>query len=187
MSLAGHDKILKTMERVAKEMEGYCVREFARSIRRKDIKVTGAFEASLTSEVRKIDGGYEVVSSFRAYGNIITRRQVFWTRPASAFEIEKWVRKVGVEYFAYVPGYGDYNDESNVNLSPDIAARRIASAIAYQRVNGSRRIEYGKMRAQNWKKEPFGMARAYAGHLTREEIAKVALQEINSALTKGEI
>lgn len=187
MSQNAADKIQKTLLRVAKEMEGYCVREFARSIRKKKIEVTGEFLGSLTSEVVPIDGGYMVVSRFKAYGNIITRSRVFWTKPANAYEIAKWVKKVGVDYFPYVPGYGDYNDESTFNVPEDKAAMRIASAIAFQRVNGSRRVEYGKMRAQNWKKEPFGRARGYAGHLTREEIAKEALQEINRALTEGEL
>lgn len=181
----GHDKVNKTIQKVAHEMEGYCVREFARSIRKRKIEVTGEFLGSLTSDVREIDGGYVVRSTFKAYGNIITRSRVFWTKPANAYLIEQWVRKVGVGYFSYVPGYGDYNDDTTYNISDVKAAKRIAAAIAFQRVNGSKRVEYGKMRAQNWKKEPFGRARAYAGHLTREKLAELALIEINKSLTEG--
>ncbi len=184
MSQNAADKINQTLLRVAKEMEGYCVREFARSIRKKKIEVTGEFLGSLTSEVQQIDGGYMVISRFRAYGNIITRSRVFWTKPANAYEIAKWVKKVGVDYFSYVPGYGAFNDASRFNLDEDKAAMRIASAIAWQRAEGSKRREYGKMRAQNWKKEPFGRGRAYAGHLTREQIAIDATQIIAKALTE---
>lgn len=173
----GNDKLDQRIARVASAMSGYLVREFAASVRKKKIKVTGEFEGSFDSRVNEINGGFVVIVRMKAYGNILTRSKVFWTKPANSDALEKWVRKVGVDYFSYIPGVG------GGEISDEKAARRIANAIAFQRFNGSKRREYGKMRAQNWKRQPLGIGKAYAKHLIRESVAQLVQQEVVNALS----
>lgn len=179
----GHEKVDATIRKVSLEMSGYMVRKFEEETRRKKINLTGEFEGSFDSSVMAIQGGYVVKVKFKAYGNVLTRSKVFWTKPANGYALYNWVRKVGVDYFKYVPGYGDLNDDTSYKLSEDKKAERIASAIAFQRVNGSKRREYGKMKARNWKRKPFGTGKAYAGHMIRERLAELVQSQVVEAIT----
>lgn len=183
---AGADKVDQMLNQTAAEWSGYMVREFQRDIRKRKIEVTGELEGSFEDYVTEVNGGFVVHLRFKAYGNIITRSKVFWTKPANSDALGKWVRKVGVGYFDYTPGYNKgwtNDDKDHWGISDAKAARRIANAIAFQRVNGSPRREYGKMRPQNWKRKPFGVGKAYLKHLIRERLAEVTKKQIVEALT----
>lgn len=178
-------KLDALLQKTAKEWAAYFVPNLEKSIDKKKIGLTGALEGSFETSISETDGGLVVTVKYLAYGNVLTRSKVFWTKPANGYALEQWVRKVGVGYFSWVPGYGrgQISDGSSFGISAEKQAKRIAAALAFQRVNGSVRREYGKMKARNWKKEPVGRGKAYLGHLIRERIAALTQQEIVDALT----
>lgn len=182
---AGQQKVEDLLAQTAKEWAQYLIPNFESSVELKKLIREGKLQDSFTFSVTDQGNGSFVINvRFLAYGNVFTRSKVFWTKPANGYALEAWVRKVGVEYFAYVPGYGDYNDTSKFQVSPDQAAKRIAAAIAFQRANGSKRIEYGRQKARNWKRKPLGTGKGYLGHLLRERLAELTKNEIVNALTK---
>ena len=69
-----------------------------------------------------------ITFSFPAYMKYRDMKTLFWAGMPNVKAIEDWVRKKGVNAFAYVPGY-DRSDSGALTSAPD-AEKRIAFAIA---------------------------------------------------------
>jgi hypothetical protein len=132
------------LETLANEWAQKAVAQLRKNLEKKGLTVTRELIDSL--DYTLVDGDTpSIVLSFAAHGRYIDMKELFWHKAPPVQVLEEWVRKKGVNYFDYVPGYKGRGDEV-VGL-PN-AANRIAWAIAKNRASGEAVNQYGR-----WKRE----------------------------------
>jgi hypothetical protein len=132
------------LETLANQWAQKAVAQLRKNLEKKGLTVTRELIDSL--DYTLIDGDTpSIVLSFAAHGRYIDMKELFWHKAPPVQVLEEWVRKKGVNYFDYVPGYKGRGDEV---LGLPNAANRIAWAIAKNRASGEAVNQYGR-----WKRE----------------------------------
>lgn len=132
------------LETLAKEWASKAVGQLRTNIAKKGLTVTRELLDSM--DFTLVDGiTPSIVISFASHGRYIDMKELFWHKAPPVDVLEKWVNKVGVGYFQYVPGYKNRGVDG---LDHPDAARRIAWGIAKNRASGEAVNQYGR-----WKRE----------------------------------
>jgi hypothetical protein len=124
------------------EVSDYAARALAllsASIQKKGLVLTEDLLKSLRSEVMAATAQHvaSMGVQFEQYGRIKEMKATSRTKAPPIEEIEKFVRKVGIEKFAYVPGYGHGGRPVGLNRT----INRIAWGIARARLRDNSQIK----------------------------------------------
>src|SRR5690606_11024420 len=88
---------------------------------------------------------------FSGHGRFLEIKQLFWHKPPPYDKILQWVKKKGVAYFDFVPGYEKHGAKAIYAMDQDKAASRIAWGIMKDRAGGEAVNQYGRWkRAKQW-------------------------------------
>jgi hypothetical protein len=164
------------LEALAKEWAKKTATQLKKNIQSKGLTVTQDLLDSITYGLR--DGGNpSIVISFAAHGRFLDMKQLFWSKQPPVDVIEAWVKRKGLNAFAFVPGYGVSNSNA-LNTAPN-AARRIAFGIAKSLNSGEVTNQYGKWQRKKVWQNPsgktgagnLGTAIGHLRHLLEEEFA----------------
>jgi hypothetical protein len=117
--------------RIIEEMTREAVHYFEKSVEASGIMLTDDLKNSFRSEITAASGNLlaSATISFEGYGRLKDMKSLKWSRPANLDAMEEYVKKVGVDKFAYVPGY----EHSSKIPTTNIAMKRIAAGIAWHR------------------------------------------------------
>lgn len=137
------------------DFERYTQLNLKRKLQEQGIELTGDTLRSLRTEVRKNsrDMAFAMLLSFQESGRIQEMKRLNWTKlpPAELIDgevrflqLEDYVRRRGVERFAYVPGY-----KPRTIPTESIAVKRIAWGIAMHIRNGR------EFKPRAWFNRPF--------------------------------
>lgn len=157
--------------------QGVVLEKLANEIRRRKLTLTEDLLKSLQTEVLREASGasYQLRLAFMEYGRIKEMRSVSWKNMPPVEEMEKFVAKVGVERFKYVPGYkfGQFPTDKNM------AIRRIAWGIAISRKR------FTETRPRKWFARPFYVqVEALISNITTR-FAQQTLQHTTTTLLNG--
>lgn len=113
-------------EEITRDAVGY----FEKAIERAGIVLSGdlknSFEYQIIQQASKLS--VAGVITFKNYGRLKDMKVLNFSKPMPIDEIEKYVNQVGVEKFAYIPGYEGKEIPTTINV-----ARRIARQIIMAR------------------------------------------------------
>jgi hypothetical protein len=181
-------KTAPDLEANAKQWATKTLKMLQANISKKGIAFNNELLESL--EYRLVEGDNpSIVISFAAHGKYIDMKELFWQKAPPVDVLENWVRKVGVGYFNYVPGYKGVGDD--VTGIPN-AARRIAWAIAKNRASGEVVNQKGKFKRKRVWQNPtasktgannLGNAIGALRHLMAEAIQANIETMISSSIT----
>jgi hypothetical protein len=117
--------------RVIEDMTRDAVHYFEKAVEAKGMTLTDELKNSFKYEITAASGNLlaSATISFEGYGRLLDMKTLRWQGPANLEAMEEFVDKIGVDKFAYVPGY----EKSGKIPTANIAVRRIASGIAWQR------------------------------------------------------
>ena len=168
------------LDAMAREWAGKTVRQLMTNIEKKGLVVTRELLDSLSYSID--DGDPPSINIyFSAHGRILEIKQLFWHKMPPFDKIVKWVKKQGVQDFAFVPGYEKQGMRALTSLDQDKAASRIAWGIMKDRASGEGVNQYGRWKRQKqWQnpsagksaKNNLGTAIGHLRHLLEEEISK---------------
>ena len=115
---------------LAEEITRDAVKYFEKAIERAGITLTGQLKDSIEYRIIQQASALSVagVISFKGYGRIKDMKTLHYSLMPPIEAMEDFVEKVGLEKFAYVPGYFTTQVSTVAN-----AARRIAWAVAMSR------------------------------------------------------
>lgn len=125
-----HDEIVEIAAEITREAISY----FEKAIQRSGIVLTGDLKNSFEHQIIQQASAMSVsgVISFKGYGRIKDMKALTWAMMPPIDSMEYFVEKVGIENFAFVPGYKRY--DSGMWYAVDrIAIKRIAWAVAMSR------------------------------------------------------
>lgn len=177
------------LETLAKEWASKTLRQLQENVSKKGLTVTRELLDSL--DFTLIDGDTpSIVLSFAAHGRYIDMKELFWHKAPPVDVLENWVKKKGVAYFNYVPGY-EKRDVNEIDSIPN-AARRIAWAIAKNRASGEAVNQYGRWkRGKIWQNPSpdrkgatnLGTSIGHLRHLIEEWLQQEIELTITTAIT----
>lgn len=127
MDKAAYDKELVRMTEILTK-DGVTL--FKNALRQANIDLTGELFRSMHFEVNSQVNGFVAVADiyFKEYGRFVDMNKLIYSKLPPIEVFEEYVRKVGLQNFAYVPGY----EGKAVPTVPN-AVERIAKAMAYHR------------------------------------------------------
>ena len=149
------------------------VEKLKKEISKREMTVSNELLESMTY---RVESGQNpgVVISFRDYGAFRDMKFLFFTKMPPVDRLEEWVRRRGVNQFAYVPGFGQEG------LNREDAPSRIAWGIAKNFSSGEKINNWarGKKQRSQWQQPTIGKAIAHLSHLLAETIADQGAKEI---------
>lgn len=161
------------LDNVVREWAKNTVDDLKKEISKRGMSVSNELVESMTY---RVESGQNpgIVISFKDYGAFRDMKFLFFTKMPPVDKLEAWVKKKGVDNFAYVPGFG----ESGI-ARPD-AASRIAWGIAKHLSAGEKINNWakGKKQRSQWQQPTVGKAIAHLSHLLAETIADQGAKEI---------
>jgi hypothetical protein len=176
------------LEKLGREWAQKTVRQLKENIKKKGLTVSRELIDSLDYEL--VDGTTpSILLSFSVHGRAIDMKELFWHKAPPVDKLEAWVKRRGVSYFNYVPGYKGVGDE--VTGLPN-AANRIAWAIARNRASGEAVNQYGRWKREKIWQNPgnnrtdptnLGTSIGHLRHLLEEWIAQEIEIGISTSLT----
>lgn len=177
------------LESLAKQWANKALSQLKNNISKKGLAVTGELLNSL--DFTLVDGDTpSIVISFSSHGRYIDMKELFWHKAPPVDVLEAWVRKKGVGYFSFVPGYEKKGVDA-LDSAPD-AARRIAWAIAKNRASGEAVNQYGRWKREKIWQNPsanrtdptnLGTSIGHLRHLIEEWIQKETENRIAQSLS----
>ena len=117
--------------RVIEDMTRDAVHYFEKAVEAKGMVLTDELKNSFKYEITAASGNLlaSATITFEGYGRLLDMKTLRWQGPANVDAMEEFVEKIGIDKFAYVPGY----EKSGRIPTANIAVRRIATGIAWQR------------------------------------------------------
>jgi hypothetical protein len=105
---------------------------FKNALRQANIDFTGELSRSMHFEVNAQVNGFVAVADiyFREYGRYVDMNKLIYSKLPPIEVFERWVAQVGIEKFAFIPGY---TSKSKAVPTTEIAIERIARQIAFHR------------------------------------------------------
>jgi len=175
------------LESLAREWAIKTATQLKKNIQSKGLSVTQELLDSMTYGLR--DGGNpSIVISFAAHGRFLDMKQLFWSKQPPVDVLESWVRRKGVNNFAFVPGY-----ENGGGFDTPTAARKIAFGLAKSLNSGEGINQYGKWQRKKVWQNPngkngagnLGTAIGHLRHLLEEELAASAENILIHSITSN--
>lgn len=171
------DPVAELIHQELGKWQGVVLEKLANEIRKRKLTLTEDLLKSLQTEVLREAAGtaYSLKLAFMEYGRIKEMRSVSWKNMPPVEHMEKFVAKVGVERFQYVPGYkfGQFPTDKNM------AIRRIAWGIALSRKR------FTETRPRKWFARPFyQQVESLISNITRR-FAEATLQQATRTLGNG--
>lgn len=111
------------------------------------LELTGELRDSIRTEIEKqsAEEGYKLILLFRQYGRFKDMRELASGNMPPVEDMEKYVKKVGVDNFFFIPGY----ETSRKPVTEQNAIRRIAWGLAMSKKKDR------KHTAMRWFSRPF--------------------------------
>lgn len=162
-----------TLDRVVHEWAKSTAEKFQKQIQKTGMSVTEELLQSMQYRVETGDNP-GIVFTFKDYGAYRDMKFLFFSKHPPVDKLEEWVKRKGINFFGYVPGYGE------AGLQRDDAAARIAWGIAKNFSSGEKINNWAKGKKQRsvWQQPVLGKAVAHLAHLLAENIAEEAGKEI---------
>lgn len=152
------------LKRVADDAVGY----FRQNIERRGVVFTGELLQDFETFMVQNSEAIAVDISFNFYGRLKDMKVLEWQATMPPIEVmEEYVAKVGVEKFAWVPGY----EQSDKVPARTIAVKRIAWAISMSFRNKAVRRKQGNWYNQT-KMEMVNIARRSIMNVTAQYLAE---------------
>ena len=117
--------------RIIEDMTREAVHYFEKSVEASGMMLTDELKDSFKYEITAASGSLlaSATISFEGYGRLKDMKTLRWQSPANLTAMEDFVKKVGVDKFAFVPGY----EKTGKIPTANIAMRRIAAGLAWHR------------------------------------------------------